>query len=143
MKQARIWCNLSPEQVEILAKASKPIEKTDEFTELLGGTAWCAGDPSVGIFATNSVFVIEKWLLNDDQREYVRTALKDFFSESFDDQARVWFDDECAECGQLLTVCRCEEEERIMEEAERRTEELANRESEPLFDTREEAQGLR
>lgn len=77
------------------------------------------GDLSVGIPPINIEISANVSLLDGCDktgREEVRTRLKELFDELFDMIGRVdvTFEDECVDCGRLLTICKnhecCKEE---------------------------------
>ena len=78
----------------------------------------CEGDASVGIASDNATLVLERRLVpgpyskeRDWQadRAWLRNELEILFAELFGEPAHAVFEDECSNCEQLATECKCEE----------------------------------
>jgi hypothetical protein len=68
---------------------------------------YAKGDPSVGIPGSNAEVTIENWedLLEDPEiRQAQRETLIEAFSEIFGEKVSCSFEDECPDCGQVLTM---------------------------------------
>lgn len=75
------------------------------------------GDPSVGIWGDETTIQLERRFVDDklpgdnpENRKFIKYNMKSIFKELFDDnRINAWFEDECSQCGDLKTRCRCNE----------------------------------
>jgi hypothetical protein len=81
-------------------------------------TVTSQGDRSVGIWGNEATLIIERKLVNGDYgdskdcRKFIKESVIKMFNELFDDtRVHACFNDECWNCGQLLTDCKCGEYE--------------------------------
>jgi hypothetical protein len=79
----------------------------------------CQGDRSVGIWGEDTDILIDKKFISGDYgdapdcRKWIKDKMEDIFKELFDDtRTRAIFEDECFNCGKLLTECKCREYEK-------------------------------
>jgi hypothetical protein len=77
-------------------------------------TISCEGDRSVGIWGEDTTILIDKKFISGDYgdapdcRKWIRDKVADLFKELFDDnRTRACFEDECWECSNLKTECKC------------------------------------
>lgn len=73
------------------------------------------GDHSVGIptnevsvdFGNSFIECLHGASYEPEEREILRKQLAEFFGELFDGRARVYFSDECFDCGKILKNNKC------------------------------------
>jgi hypothetical protein len=89
-----------------------------EQTEYIKLHIYSRGDMSVGIGGEDTDILIDKKFINGDYgdapecRKFIREKVNEMFKELFDDGCTyAYFDDECSNCNQLTTECKCRDEE--------------------------------